>query len=193
MNQKNAILLFVLWLTLGGCKSVPDTQEGKTVLSAEVHEAIALFKAKDPSLQRFFDRSYGYAVMPKIFKGGFWVGGAHGKGHVFEKGSMVGYCSMSQATLGFTFGGEFFREIVFFRDKEDLDKFKSEEFTFSAQVSAVALEAGAAGKADYKQGMLVIISTDAGLMVDASVGGQKIKTTGRAGGMRKAPKRGHLG
>lgn len=33
---------------------------------------------------------------------------------------MVGYCRMSQATLGFSFGGEYFREIIFFRDKEDL-------------------------------------------------------------------------
>jgi lipid-binding SYLF domain-containing protein len=156
---------------------MPKTQEDKAVLSAEVKAAISTFKTSDPTLQRFFDRSAGYAVLPKVFKGGIWVGGAHGKGHLFEKGNMVGFCSMSQASLGFTFGGEFFREIIFFRDKEDLDKFKSEEFTFSAQISAVALEAGAAGKADYKQGMLVIISTDAGLMVDASVGGQKFKYT----------------
>ena len=80
---------------------------------------------------------------------------------------------MSQATLGFTFGGEYFREIIFFRDKEDLDKFKAEEYTFSAQVTGVALSAGAAAKADYKAGMAVFVMTDIGLMVDASLGGQK--------------------
>jgi lipid-binding SYLF domain-containing protein len=82
---------------------------------------------------------------------------------------------MSQATLGFSFGGEFFREIIFFRDKEDLDKFRSGEFTFSAQATGVALTSGAAAKADYKAGMAVFVMTDAGLMVDASLGGQKFK------------------
>jgi len=86
---------------------------------------------------------------------------------------MVGFCNMSQASLGFSFGGEFFREIVFFRDKEDLDAFRSSEFTFSAQVTGVALSAGVAAKADYKAGMAVFIMTDTGLMVDASLGGQK--------------------
>jgi hypothetical protein len=54
-----------------------------------------------------------------------------------------------------------------------LDAFKSEEYTFSAQVTGVALSAGVAAKADYKAGMAVFIMTDTGLMVDASLGGQK--------------------
>jgi lipid-binding SYLF domain-containing protein len=80
---------------------------------------------------------------------------------------------MKQATLGFSLGGEYFREIIFFRDKTDLDAFRAEEYTFSAQATGVAATAGAAAKADYKSGMAVFITTDAGLMVDASVGGQK--------------------
>ena len=83
--------------------------------------------------------------------------------------------SHAEATLGFSFGGEFFREIIFFRDKRDLDKFKSEEFTFSAQATAVALTAGAAAKADYKDGMAVFVMAQSGLMVDASLGGQKFR------------------
>jgi lipid-binding SYLF domain-containing protein len=80
---------------------------------------------------------------------------------------------MSQASLGFSFGGEYFREIIFFRDKEDLQRFCGEEYTFSAQATGVAATAGAAAKADYRDGMAVFITTDKGLMVDASLGGQK--------------------
>jgi lipid-binding SYLF domain-containing protein len=164
--------LFIIIL-FSGCSTVPSQPGGREVLSAEVQQAIAVMKEKDAGINRFFERSYGYAVLPKVFKGAFLVGGAHGRGEVFEQGKMVGYCSMGQATLGFSFGGEFFREIVFFRDKEDLDKFKPSEYTFSAQVTGVALTAGAAAKADYKAGMAVFITTDKGLMVDASLGGQK--------------------
>jgi lipid-binding SYLF domain-containing protein len=166
-------MLFLI--ALSGCSVVPKSEESRSVLTANVDQTIAVFKIKDPSIQSFFDRSYGYAVIPKVFKGAFWVGGAHGKGKVYEQRQMVGYCNMSQATLGFSFGGEFFREIIFFRDKADLDRFKSGEFTFSAQVTGVAASAGAAAKTDYKSGMAVFVLTDTGLMVDASLGGQKFK------------------
>ncbi len=175
MYRKLVITMASVMVVGIGCSTVPKTEEARDVLSAEVAEAVAAFKVKDPSIEQFFEKSYGYAVLPKIFKGAFWVGGAHGKGLVYEQGRKVGYCSMSQATLGFSFGGEFFREIIFFDDKIDLDLFRSGEFTFSAQATAVALSAGAAAKADYKSGMAVFVMPETGLMVDASVGGQKFK------------------
>jgi len=175
MDSKLIALCLCLSIVLAGCSTVPEKPEARDVLNAQVNEAVALFKQKDPEIQRFFDRSYGYAVLPKVFKGAIWLGGAGGRGEVFEKGQMVGYCSMGQATLGFSFGGEFFREIIFFRDREDLGQFMTGEFTFSAQITGVAATAGAAAKADYKSGMAVFITTDKGLMVDASLGGQKFK------------------
>lgn len=173
--MKKTILMTILGLMvfMAGCTAVPKTSEEKAVLDAEVQEAMSAFRAKDPSIERFFDRSYGYAVLPKIFRGGFWVGGSHGRGEVFEHNYLLGYCNMSQATIGFTFGGQFFREIIFFETKADLQKFQTKEYAFSAEVSAVALTAGAAGKADYRNGMAVFVMPEKGLMVDASVGGQK--------------------
>jgi lipid-binding SYLF domain-containing protein len=168
-----AAILSAGTLVLVSCSTVPQTTEAKAVLSAEITEAIAVFKEKDPEIMRFFDSSYGYAVLPKVLKGAIWFGGAYGKGEVFEQGKMVGFCDMKQASLGFSFGGEYFREIIFFKDKVDLDRFKTEEYTFSAQVTGVAATAGAAAKTDYKAGMVVFIATDKGLMVDASLGGQK--------------------
>jgi lipid-binding SYLF domain-containing protein len=163
----------LIMLAAGGCAVEPEKPEGKAVLSSEVNEAIAVMKAKDKSIQKFFDKSYGYAVLPKIFKGAFIAGGAYGKGEVYEQGTMVGYCDMKQVSGGLSFGGEFYREIIFFRDKKNMEKFKDEEYTFSAQVTGVAIVWGAAAKADYKDGMAVFIMADSGLMIDASLGGQK--------------------
>ena len=50
--------------------------------------------------------------------------------------------------------------------------------SFSAQVTGVAATAGAAAKADYRDGMAVFVTPDKGLMVDASLGGQKFKYAG---------------
>jgi lipid-binding SYLF domain-containing protein len=175
--KMNAIRFGMVTLTaslfLAGCATAPESRESQAVLSAQVNEAVALFKARDPSIDRFFKQSYGYAVLPKIFKGAIWLGGAYGKGEAYEKGQMVGYCDMKQATLGFSFGGEYFREIIFFNDKYDFDRFKADEYTFSAQVTAIAADAGAAAKTGYKSGMAVFVMPDKGLMVDVSLGGQK--------------------
>jgi lipid-binding SYLF domain-containing protein len=158
---------------LTGCSTTPEKTGAKAVLSAEVDEAVAEFKAQDPTIQSFFDNSYGYAVLPRVTKGAFWFGVAGGRGQVFRQGQMIGYCKMGQATLGFSFGGEFFREIIFFRQQQDLDRFTVGEFAFSAQVTGTAITAGAAAKVDYKDGMAVFVLADRGLMVDASLGGQK--------------------
>ncbi len=47
---------------------------------AKSQEAIATFKEKDPSVQRFFDAASGYVVIPTVGKAGFGLGGARGKG-----------------------------------------------------------------------------------------------------------------
>lgn len=167
---------FVMDLILTGCSATPETASSRHVLQAEVYEAIAHFKDKDPGIQTFFDRSAGYAVLPKVYKGAFWLGGAYGKGQVFAgNGALLGYCDMKQATIGFSFGGEFFREIIFFRTEADLRNFMQGNFALSAQATATAVTIGAATKVDYQNGMAVFILADAGLMVDASVGGQKFE------------------
>ena len=175
MKTMLVICLGLLCFLAAGCATVPESSEAKGALGTESQAAISLFKAKDPTIDRFFTESYGYMVIPKIFKAAFIGGGAFGRGEVYEQGKMVGYCSMSQATVGFSIGGEYFREIVFFKDITDLDTFKTEPITFSAQATAVAASSGAAAKADYKAGMAVFILEDKGLMIDASIGGQKFK------------------
>lgn len=175
MKSEAKLLLyyFVLILLLSGCRVAPETVEQERVLSAEVDEAIAVLKAKDPSMQRFFDDSYGYAVLPKIVKGAFIVGAGHGKGEVYEQKTLAGHCSKTQISGGISFGGEYYREYIFFKDKMDLDKFKAGKYSFTAQMTAIAARSGVGAKADYQGGVAVFILADTGLMADASLGGQK--------------------
>ncbi len=175
MNVRLAILLLCMVGVGAGCATRPAAPSSRNLLSAEVQEAIALFKVRDPGIQAFFDRSYGYAVLPRIGKAAWVVGGAFGRGEVFAGGTKVGYCSVSQASVGFSFGGQYFREIIFFRDKLDLNRFTMGDFAFSGQVNAVAVTAGAAAKSDYQDGMAVFIAPDAGLMIDVSIAGQKFE------------------
>jgi len=141
----------------------------------EANKTIKEFKETDPGMSKFFSSSYGYAVFPGIGKGGLGVGGAGGKGTLFNGGSAVADTKMSQITVGFQAGGQKYAEVIFFENVEKYNEFVSGSYEFAAQVSAVALASGVSADAKYENGILVVTMAIGGLMYEASVGGQKFK------------------
>ena len=150
-----------------------EKAENQKVDDSEVAEAVAAFKNEDPGMKVFFDEAYGYAIFPSVGKGGIGVGGAYGKGKVYEKGRRIGTTKLTQVSIGFQLGGQAYREIIFFSDKNALDDFTGGNFEFTAQASAVAVTAGAATDTDYSGGVAVFTLPKGGLMYEASIGGQK--------------------
>ncbi len=141
----------------------------------EVQNVIAIFVDKDPDMQEWFDTAYGYAVFPSVGKGGLGIGGAHGNGLVYQGGTVVGKTELKAVTIGLQAGGQSFVEVIFFKDKTAFDDFTRGNFEFGAQVSAVALTAGASADLAYNGGVAVMTMTKGGLMYEASVGGQKFE------------------
>ena len=141
----------------------------------DVDYAIAQFKKKDASINKFFETAHGFAVFPNVGKGAVGIGAAHGNGHVFEKGKQVGTASLSQVTIGVQLGGQQYSEIIFFEDERSFKDFTGSKFALSAQASAVAAAEGASANAKYQQGVAVFTMAKGGLMYEASVGGQKFK------------------
>ncbi len=160
-------------LVLTGCSTTPKTAEGQAQLTSKSEAAIQLAKKTDPGLQKFFDTAAGYAVFPSVGKGGVGLGAAYGRGELLEGGRLVGDCTLTQASIGLQLGGQKYTELIFFEDKAALDRFKSGNFAFAAQVSAVALKSGVSANAKYSGGVAVFTMGEAGLMYEASVGGQK--------------------
>ena len=142
---------------------------------SEVEEAIATFIEKDPDMKEWFSSSYGYVVFPNVGKAGFGIGGAHGNGLVYEGGKLVGKAELKAVTVGLQLGGQSFVEVIFFKDKTAFDDFTRGNFEFGAQVSAVALTAGASADLAYNGGVAVMTMAKGGLMYEASVGGQKFE------------------
>jgi hypothetical protein len=54
-----------------------------------------------------------------------------------------------------------------------LAHFKTGNFAFDAQATAVALKSGAGANAKYDHGVAVFTMAQSGLMYEASIGGQK--------------------
>lgn len=141
----------------------------------EVQEVIKSFEKGDPGMQAWFKEAYAYAVFPSVGKAGFGIGGARGKGLVYEQRKLVGKSTLTQVTVGFQLGGQKFSEVIFFKDKTAFDDFTRGNFELGAQVSAVALTAGASRDLAYSKGVAIMTATKGGLMYEAAVGGQKFE------------------
>jgi lipid-binding SYLF domain-containing protein len=168
-----ALMLTVVAGWLVGCATAPTSRADREALSAEAASSLQQMRAEDPGLGELVRRSYGYALFPKVTKGGLGVGGAYGRGMVYERGRHVGYSDLSQASVGLQAGGQTFSELVLFESKDALDRFKAGQFNFAADASAVVMESGAATNAAFVDGVAVVVRPIGGAMVEASVGGQK--------------------
>ena len=164
------------WLSLvaAGCKSSPDTPQTRQTLRSDATAALDAMTAKDPGLRDFVDRAHGYAIFPKVGKGAAVVGGASGRGVVFEKGQLVGYADLKQASIGAQAGAQTYSELIVFENDAALWKLKSGNLTFGAEASAVALQSGGAREYRYQGGVAIFILPRGGLMASAAVSGQKI-------------------
>jgi lipid-binding SYLF domain-containing protein len=139
----------------------------------DVPKVIAEFTKADSGIAKFFQNAYGYVVFPTVGKGGIGIGGARGKGWVYERGKLVGKSTLTQVTVGLQLGGQSYSEVIFFKDTTALRDFQRGNFELGAQASAVAITAGASANLGYNGGVAIVTRAKGGLMYEASVGGQK--------------------
>jgi lipid-binding SYLF domain-containing protein len=179
--KKYAIMLIIQSAFIFSASSIGNTATAQSKKDSSLIEDCEAGKAEfiktDALLKNLFDSAAGYVIFPNIGKGAVGVGGASGNGIVYEKGKMIGKAKMTQVSIGFQFGGQAYRELIFFESKETVDHFKKNKIEFSAQASAVAARAGASANAKYAKGVMIFTEQKGGLMYEASVGGQKFKFT----------------
>jgi len=146
-----------------------------TKLQNEVKDALTDFAKSNPKVEAHLHTAYAFAFFPKITKGGLGIGGAGGKGLVFDDKTVIGESKLAQATFGLQAGGQQYMEIILFEDQPALERFTAGKVKFSGQASAVALKDGASADIDYQDGVAIFTKTIGGLMAEASVGGQSFK------------------
>jgi lipid-binding SYLF domain-containing protein len=166
----------------------PLTEYVAEDFATKADHAIQAFEKANPGLTNFFDRSVGFAVFPSVGKGGFIIGGEHGKGLVYEQGRPIGQATLTGVNLGAQVGGQSFSAVVFFETAEALANFKQNRarciisryninarHEMSTELSAVASSAGASKDARYQDGVALFTLPKTGLMVQATVGSQNLE------------------
>lgn len=171
--MKKTYLIVLLCFLVGSAIAQSESKKQKIIEDSK--EAKKEFLEGDWQMKQHFSSSYGYVIYPNVGKGGIGIGGAAGNGVAYEQGKMVGMAKLSQLSIGFQWGGQAYREVIFFESKKQMDRFKENKVELSAQVSAVAVTAGASADAKYVDGVMVFTMQKGGLMYEAAVGGQKFK------------------
>ena len=173
MKKILGVALLFAGMIFSFATSAQDEKDQKLI--DDSNEAKEEFITTDGLMKNLFENAYGYVILPNVGKGAIGIGGAAGNGVAYEQGSIVGMASMKQATIGFQFGGQAYREVIFFETKAQMDRFKQNKIEISAQASAVAVTAGASATAKYRDGIMIFTQAKGGLMYEASVGGQQFK------------------
>jgi lipid-binding SYLF domain-containing protein len=168
------VALTALFMMTTGCSTAPKTQAEKRSLVGEADAAVTSMTARDPSLRDLIDGAPGYVIFPDVGKAGAIIGGAYGRGVVYEQGRPVGFAELNQGSIGAQIGAQSYSELVVFENEAALGRLKAGNFDLGAEASAVALKAGAGKSARFEGGVAVFQHTRGGLMAAAAVNGQKL-------------------
>ena len=135
--------------------------------------AIANLREQIPAAEQYFDNAYGFAVVPSVTRLALGFGGAYGKGIVVEGDDIIGTTKFWQFTGGIQGGIRNFSMIIFFKDKEALEYYKTGELQFIGQAGIAAGTIGAASTPAYNEGVAILTITRLGLMIEFSYSGAK--------------------
>ncbi len=146
-------------------------------IDVSVDVALERFHKEVKGANEFLNAAKGVLVLPKVLKGGFWVGGEYGEGALRIGGKTVDYYSIASASFGFTFGGEMKDVIIVFMQEDALKKFRASEGWEAGVDGNIALiNLGAGGTIDtatIKEPIVGFVFGVNSLLVDASLKGSK--------------------
>ena len=149
---------------------VPDPSSKTQV---KVAKTIEQFQQQSPDIQKFFSEAYGYAVFPTAGRFGSALGGAYGSGLLFENDQLVATTNFYQFIYGIFFGGQVYSQIIFFKEKEAMDIYKSGALEFSGRASVAFITFGASADPSYYKDIAIFSLTKGGLLLEVAPGAIK--------------------
>lgn len=159
--------------TLGAADWQPDAGDERQLSAAET---LAQFRAAEgEEFQALFEKSYAFAIFPRIRHHSLIAGWASGHGIVVERDRFVGYSRQRRFSLGFQLGYQTQGQIILFRDKETLDEWKQGTLAFTPQASANSSGAGGAADTGFNPRVAVFSLTQSGLAIEAAAGATRYK------------------
>ena len=181
MRKAIVPLLVVLGAGIGGVvgcdTSTPNSPAQQTALRDEATAALERMEAQDPTLTNAVSNAYGYAIFPEVGSAAVGIGGAEGKGFVYQNGNRIGQIKLTQASIGLQLGGNTFAELIIFQDAKAFNRVLNNSIEYGGDASATIVKAGAAGASQFSHGTQVYILPKGGFEAGISLNGQKFHYT----------------
>ncbi|UII77761.1 lipid-binding SYLF domain-containing protein [Flagellimonas sp. HMM57] len=168
VSKSITVVAMILTVTLSMAQTKTERKLTKDAVKAK-----QVLLAENPELDTLFENSAGYVIFPNVGKAGFIFGGAAGRGVLVENKMLSGTADMKKVNIGLQAGVQAMAQVLFFETTDSLSDFKEGNFEFGAQASLIALKSGLATNVTYQRGVSVFVMPKSGLMMDASIGGQK--------------------
>jgi len=164
------LLTFLLGGTQAFAAWEADPGDKKQVKAAK---AIAALRERVPRTETYFEDAYAFAILPSVTRFALGFGGAYGSGIVVEGDEVIATTKFWQFSSGIQGGVNNFSMILFFRDKEALEYYKTGELQFMGQAGIAAGTIGAASTPTYNEGVAIVTVTRLGLMFEFSYSGAR--------------------
>ncbi len=177
MASATSVIVTTIALTMSvlvGCSTAPTTTAEQEDLVHKAQTERDEWSKVDPGVEALAKNSQGAAFFPEVTKGGLGIGGAYGRGVVYERGQHIGYADITQGTLGLQAGGQTYSEVIVLENEAAMERFKQNDVNFGANASAIIANSGAAANTRFVDGVAVFIRPITGAMAEASISGQRI-------------------
>jgi lipid-binding SYLF domain-containing protein len=172
----------VLAFGIAACSHNAPTAAQQQELQQKAAAELNVMRSQQPGIDALLSSAAGYVVFPSIGEAGaLYVGGAYGKGVLYQGGQVVGYVALKQGSLGLTLGGKTYGELLLLRSQYDVDRLKAGKFSVGGDAGLAVLTAGAQTKGTIDPNTSVIVRPHGGLMANLTVSGQHISMLGNAG------------
>jgi lipid-binding SYLF domain-containing protein len=165
----------LLALSLAACAVTPVSSEGRATVQRRAKAVLSEEMAEDANLAARIRDAHACAVFPRVAKGGLVLGLELGTGVLYERGQVVGFCELSQTSLGAQLGLQSYAEIICFETEAAASRFKCGVVKPHGQAGAVAGTLGQSAIERYDEGLAIFARNEIGLMVEASVGIQSFR------------------
>jgi len=141
-------------------------------------ETLAKLHAQKPETKDMIKKAAGYGVFSNVGTYVLLLAGGGGYGVVADNATkQKTYMKMRSVGVGFGMGVKDFRAVFIFKNKDVLNKFVEKGWEFGGQADAAAKSGekggAASGEAYIESDIIIYELTEAGVALQATVGGTK--------------------
>ncbi len=177
-NTKNFLVTGMISLILLLSGSMQAYATSAAELDKEVQEALHLLYAQSPDAAKLGKMAKAILVFPKVYKGGFIVGGQYGEGALIVNGKIIGYYKTMGGSYGLQAGIQSFGYALFFMSDKALSYLlNSDGWEIGVGPSIVIADKGAASSfttTTGKDNIYAFFFNQTGLMAGLGLQGNKI-------------------